>query len=169
VAGFFMTIWTIIFLTVLTVPQITFSKKISKVSSEERKLTKKESEELNGYSKKEALMIPLITGPNAPNRFDKNTLYVMNNFKIIQKIAGGYLIIPNMDGMNSSLEFDLAYLQTSKDLPQNAIISGAVIYIGQYKYKALNGFSQSVAKLKIPANLPIAAKFLDNPFKEEFF
>lgn len=140
--------------------------------SVERKLTDKEAAELNSYKKRQALIEPLADIPGAPNRFDKETLYVMKNFNILQKIKSGYLITANAVVWRSgnSLDFGVAFLRTSKSLPEDVLITGAVVYDGQYEYLAKNGYKKKIPRLKIPANLPISGIRKDgDPFAAEYF
>jgi hypothetical protein len=132
--------------------------------------TIKATEELKRFKHKDALMIPLERIPGAPNRFNKETLYAMNNFRIVQKIESGYLITvdPIVWESGNAMEFNLAFLKTAKQLSSDLLISGTVYYSGDYQYTASNGFLQSVPLLKIPAGLPLLGRREDvDPFKQD--
>lgn len=137
------------------------------------KLTEKQAQELNRFKKRDALINPLQVIPGAPNRFDKDTLYVMKNFKIVQKVQGGYFVTADPVVWEQSghvMEFAVAYLKTQKKLTPDLLISGAVYYAGEYKYTGMNGFSQRAPMLKIPAGLPLSAiRQGGDPFSPEYF
>ncbi len=138
----------------------------------ERKITAEEAAELNKYKKMDVLINPLTQIPNAPNRFHKDTIYVMKNFNILQKISGGYLITAKSVVWSSgnSINFGVAFLKTSKSLPEDVLITGAVIYDGEFKYTAVNGFEKKIPRLKIPANLPVSGIRKDGDhFTPEYF
>ncbi len=138
-------------------------------TKKENEETKKATEELKRFKREDTLIIPLERIPGAPNRFNKETLYAMNNFRIVQKIDGGYLITPNMTADQvTDIEFNLAFLKTAKELSSDLIISGSVYYSGDYQYTAVNGFLQSVPLLKIPAGLPLLGRHENgDPFKQD--
>lgn len=148
------------------------TEKPKAMPSAERKITDKEAAELNKYKKRDALINPLTQIQNAPNRFDKDTLYVMKNFNILQKISGGYLITAESVVWSSgnSMDFGVAFLKTAKSLPEDVLITGAVVYDGEFKYTAVNGFEKKIPRLKIPANLPISGiRKNGDPFTPEYF
>ncbi len=148
------------------------SAKSKDVPAGERGITEKESAELNKYKKRDALITALTQIPGAPNRFDKETLYVMKNFNILQKIKGGYLITAESVVWSSgnSMDFGVAFLKTSKNLPEDVLITGAVVYDGEFKYTAVNGFEKKIPRVKIPANLPISGiRKSGDPFTPEYF
>lgn len=135
----------------------------------DRKLTEKEAEEINSFKHKDALAQPLMKISGAPNRFRKDTLYIMHRFKIVQKTEKGYLITPNITGDTyNGIEYDVAFLKTAKNLPSDLLIEGVVYYSGEYEYTALDGYEKSVPLLKIPANLPLLGIHEEgDPFKQE--
>ncbi len=133
------------------------------------KLTEADSRELNKFTRRDALINPLIKTYGNPSKFDGDTLYVMKNFKIVQKIEGGYLITPNMTADQvTAMEFNMAFLKTEKQLSPDLLISGAVYYTGDFKYTGIDGFEHDVPLLKIPAHLPLLGIHPDvDPFKQE--
>lgn len=149
------------------------SKETTKTTSPgEGKLTEKQAKELAAFTKKEALITPMTVIPGAPNRFDKSTLYIMKNFKIVQKIKDGYLITAESVEWSSgnSMDFGVAFLKTPKKLPEDILISGVVAYSGEHKYTATNGFDRSIPLLKIPAGLPLSGiRQGGDPFTPEYF
>jgi hypothetical protein len=162
----------IVFLTLLICCSNLGIAGTSSKSASKQELTAKQMIELALFKNKEGLLTPLTKIPGNPNRFKKDTLYVMRNFKIIQKIKDGYLITtePIIWSSGSSMEFNVAFLKTQKKLPADVLISGYVIYSGDYKYNALNGFEQIVPLLKVPAGLQLSGNFRDgDPSKPEYF
>ena len=132
-------------------------------------LTEKQQKALAKYTSKVPLLKALVQPPARGRPFDKNTLYMVKNFKVVQKISGGYLIAPNVDYM-SGIEFGSAFLKTTNRLTPDLLLLGLVVYAGQYKYTTLNGFPASIPLLQIPANLPIYGVHIDgDPFKQDAF
>jgi len=94
---------------------------------------------------------------------------MMRKFDIVQKIAGGYVVMPRMPYWPSGnrLKFKSVFLKTNKELTPNLIISGVLAYTGEIKFKLANGFDQKIPAFKIPAGLQILGiQKGDDPFLE---
>lgn len=174
-----MKIYRIVLLVALTlVTAICLAKKKelkekpSEAISPVRKITEKEAAELASYKIKQPLIEPLAQIPGAPNRFNKDTLYIMKNFHLLQKIKGGYLITaePVVWSSGNSMDFGVAFLKTNKILPEDILITGIVVYDGQFKYDSTKGFPKEIPRVKIPANMPLSGIHKDgDPFSPEYF
>ena len=152
-------------LTLVATPSL-FGKTSKPLSGE---LTKKQVKALEKFEKIDTLVTHLMKVPGRKNRFNKNTVYVMKNFIILQKLKGGYLVTAN-DPTGSGIEYSAAFLATGKSLPQSVVITSFVVYSGEYKYTATNGYEQSVPKFKIAAGLPVSGvRIGGDPFKREYF
>jgi hypothetical protein len=98
-----------------------------------------------GFSKLEILGY-LTAG--CPDHFEPQVLYVGNNLKAVQKVPKGYLI-STFRYFPQTGQAGLAFLETSEKLSQDKPFCVWATYAGDFKYNALNGFEQTIPRLKV--------------------
>ena len=93
-----------------------------------------------------------------------HTVFNLNQVQVFQKVSGGYLIRYNAPGEGPSPEYEVAFLETDKNLPEDFHFLGFTqwaVYSGEFSYQALSGFDRIVYKfmmLNEDANPRITAR-----------
>jgi len=82
---------------------------------------------------------------------------------------GGYLITANQNS-GRHMKIGTAFLKTDKKLPQNGIISGNTVYIGQKKYTDTRGLKNSIAEIKVYKKQRVSVKLIGgDPFSPDYY
>jgi hypothetical protein len=89
-----------------------------------------------------------------PAKYNQECAYSIAGLTPMQKVEGGYLVVPAMNFFPPSSYADgysPAMLYTGKNLHNGQLLDGVARYAGRYKYTGLNGFIQDVPAFRLAA------------------
>ncbi|MDE2491078.1 MAG: hypothetical protein KGM24_09520 [Elusimicrobia bacterium] len=90
---------------------------------------------------------------DAPSaKYDHKCAYSVKGLTPMQKVKGGYLVVPAMNFFPAGSYADgysPAMLYTETNLHNGQLLLGVADYVGRYKYTGINGFVQDVPAFRL--------------------
>jgi len=88
-----------------------------------------------------------LAGPPYAPPVSTSTIYNLGLMKVVQKVAGGYLI---QAGGADPVSDGFVFLETDEDFPEDYLFLGTsrfAVCLGPYEYAAVNGFKRTIPKM----------------------